>query len=253
MKRAQEIGLHATRRAAEHSNDRHPGLCLGREWPCHYTTDQRDEIASFHYDPQTGSRHRTRPNRNPGRVKMSALGQKQTFAVQKGMSALAPKADIGLAIASNWLRLQVPKLPLALHHCVKLGLHLPHFRKYHLASATPAASTASRLSGFGSRVPSWLSASSRRRNSALRSSSGFSSMDAAPVAPVVQPFAYRCATAPSAAILSPTTFANVSPFPRRQPCSDRALTCAKFVVLIVSVVGAGIELDRGPISYARQR
>ena len=28
---------------------------------------------------------------------MSALGQKQTFAVQKGMSALPPKADIGLA------------------------------------------------------------------------------------------------------------------------------------------------------------
>jgi hypothetical protein len=28
---------------------------------------------------------------------MSALGQKQTFAVQKGMSALLPKADIGAA------------------------------------------------------------------------------------------------------------------------------------------------------------
>jgi hypothetical protein len=28
---------------------------------------------------------------------MSALGQKQTFAVQKGMSALPPKADIGSA------------------------------------------------------------------------------------------------------------------------------------------------------------
>ena len=27
---------------------------------------------------------------------MSALGQKQTFAVQNGMSALPPKADIGL-------------------------------------------------------------------------------------------------------------------------------------------------------------
>jgi hypothetical protein len=27
-------------------------------------------------------------------VVMSALGQKQTFAVQKGMSALPPKADI---------------------------------------------------------------------------------------------------------------------------------------------------------------
>ena len=26
---------------------------------------------------------------------MSALGQKQTFAVQNGMSALTPKADIG--------------------------------------------------------------------------------------------------------------------------------------------------------------
>ncbi|MGA7332216.1 MAG: slipin family protein [Pseudolabrys sp.] len=39
----------------------------------------------------------------------------------------------------------------------------------------------------------------------------------------VRPFACRCATAPSAAILSPTTFANVLPFPRHQPCSDRAL------------------------------
>jgi hypothetical protein len=28
---------------------------------------------------------------------MSALGQKQTFAAQKGMSALPPKADIGAA------------------------------------------------------------------------------------------------------------------------------------------------------------
>jgi hypothetical protein len=29
---------------------------------------------------------------------MSDLGQKQTFAVQKGMSALPPKADMGGAI-----------------------------------------------------------------------------------------------------------------------------------------------------------
>src|SRR5262245_11826469 len=64
MKRAQEIGLHATRRAAEHSNDRHPGLCRGGKWPCRYTTHQSHEIASFHYDPQTGSRHRTRPDRD---------------------------------------------------------------------------------------------------------------------------------------------------------------------------------------------
>ena len=33
----------------------------------------------------------------------------------------------------------------------------------------------------------------------------------------------------------------------------RLTACAKFHVLIVSVVGAEIELDRGPISYARQR
>src|ERR1043165_8755360 len=94
MKRAQEIGLHATRRAAEHSNGRHSGLCLGSEWPCHYTTDQRDEIASFHYDPPNRIEHRTRPNRNTGRGKMSALGQKQTFAAQQAMSALPLKADI---------------------------------------------------------------------------------------------------------------------------------------------------------------
>ena len=30
---------------------------------------------------------------------MSALGQKQTFAVQKGMSALPPKADMCSALA----------------------------------------------------------------------------------------------------------------------------------------------------------
>jgi hypothetical protein len=184
---------------------------------------------------------------------MSALGQKQTFAVQKGMSALAPKADIGLAIASNWLRLQVPKLPLALHHCVKLGLHLPHFRKYHLGFGNSCGVYSIEAFRFRQQSAQLVERFIAAKNSALRSSSGFSSMDAAPVAPVVQPFAYRCATAPLAAILSPTTFANVSPFPRRQPCSDRALTCAKFVVLIVSVVGAEIELDRGPISYARQR
>jgi hypothetical protein len=36
---------------------------------------------------------------------MSALGQKQTFAVQKAMSALTPKADIAgkFANAREWL------------------------------------------------------------------------------------------------------------------------------------------------------
>src|SRR6476660_7411509 len=34
---------------------------------------------------------------------------------------------------------------------------------------------------------------------------------------------------------------------------SRGTACAKFVVLIVSVVGAEIELDLGPISYTRQR
>jgi hypothetical protein len=32
---------------------------------------------------------------------MSALGQKQTFAVQKGMSALTPKADILRLLATS--------------------------------------------------------------------------------------------------------------------------------------------------------
>ena len=32
---------------------------------------------------------------------------------------------------------------------------------------------------------------------------------------------------------------------------SRGTACAKFVVLIVSVVGAEIELDLGPISYTR--
>jgi hypothetical protein len=39
----------------------------------------------------------SRAFRSPPRVAMSALGQKQTFAVQKDMSALHPKADIGAA------------------------------------------------------------------------------------------------------------------------------------------------------------
>jgi len=38
---------------------------------------------------------------------MSALGQKRTFAVQEGMSALPPKADIG------WQRCQVRFVPIA--------------------------------------------------------------------------------------------------------------------------------------------
>jgi len=43
---------------------------------------------------------------------MSALGQKQTCAVQKGMSALPPKADIGSSIAHNllWAKADMPTL-----------------------------------------------------------------------------------------------------------------------------------------------
>jgi|GEM_PF-924030 hypothetical protein len=37
-------------------------------------------------------------NDGPGRP-MSALGQKQTYAVQNGMSALPPKADMCVALA----------------------------------------------------------------------------------------------------------------------------------------------------------
>jgi hypothetical protein len=33
---------------------------------------------------------------------MSALGQKQTFAVQNGMSALPPKADMGAILLGPW-------------------------------------------------------------------------------------------------------------------------------------------------------
>ena len=36
---------------------------------------------------------------------MSALGQKQTFAVQNGMSALPPKADIGQSLGKCALTL----------------------------------------------------------------------------------------------------------------------------------------------------
>ena len=35
----------------------------------------------------------------PGASRMSALGQKQTFAAQKAMSALRPKADMCSALA----------------------------------------------------------------------------------------------------------------------------------------------------------
>ena len=50
---------------------------------------------------------------------MSALGQKQTFAAQKGMSALHPKADIGLLLLALFLppiipligTFQMPALP----------------------------------------------------------------------------------------------------------------------------------------------
>ena len=40
---------------------------------------------------------------------MSALGHKRTFAVQQGMSALPPKADIGSAMASNGMTFVLPR------------------------------------------------------------------------------------------------------------------------------------------------
>jgi hypothetical protein len=40
---------------------------------------------------------------------MSALGHKRTFAVQKDMFALPPKADIGSAMASNGMTFVLPR------------------------------------------------------------------------------------------------------------------------------------------------
>jgi hypothetical protein len=45
---------------------------------------------------------------------MSALGQKQTYAVHKAMSALPPKADIRILITCDWASSgldQFPRLP----------------------------------------------------------------------------------------------------------------------------------------------
>jgi hypothetical protein len=56
---------------------------------------------------------------------MSALGQKQTFAVQKGMSALPPKADIGRH------RFDVRFVPIA---------DIPLLRRHHTRRLGPRSS-----------------------------------------------------------------------------------------------------------------
>ena len=62
---------------------------------CYRPTEQCDEIAPFHCLPEAQDRasYRFKPQCGKGRL-MSALGHKRTFAVQKGMSALPPKADM---------------------------------------------------------------------------------------------------------------------------------------------------------------
>ena len=51
-------------------------------------------------------------HRSKCRPLMSALGHKQIFAAQKGMSALPPKADIDSAMASNGMTFVSPRRSL---------------------------------------------------------------------------------------------------------------------------------------------
>ena len=91
----------------------------------------------------------------------------------QGDVRFVPIADIGSAMASDWLRLQV--LSFLSYSIIALSSACT-FRisaSTISASATPAASAASRLSGFGSKVPSALKRFIAAKNSALRSSSGF--------------------------------------------------------------------------------
>src|SRR5262249_5551378 len=72
-------------------------------------TDRRDQLHGwrllqhwpFDEGPQNPTGDRRTPYRGRAMLKpsMSALGQKQTCAMQKGMSVLAPKADVYSAIA----------------------------------------------------------------------------------------------------------------------------------------------------------
>src|SRR5262249_40143456 len=99
----QMLGLFR-RTSAHKANERHGRLSARRNWPRRYGPAKKfDELAPPHYGPP-----RLRTSIIPGQVNtlrgsayalsgsepMSALGQKQTFAPQKVMSALPPKADM---------------------------------------------------------------------------------------------------------------------------------------------------------------
>jgi hypothetical protein len=77
---------------------------------------------------------------------MSALGQKQTFAVQEGMSALPPKADISVRLAAR---------PL----CAKNGLMHRNNRQKNsnlvacMTGKSAAFSPLRRLYGFNDTMP----------------------------------------------------------------------------------------------------
>src|SRR5262249_54459255 len=62
------------------------------------TGEKRDELAPPHCSPKAQEGHRSDSNMHRESPAMSALGQKQTYAVHKAMSALPPiataKADI---------------------------------------------------------------------------------------------------------------------------------------------------------------
>ena len=66
---------------------------------CSRTAEKIDEVASPQRSPQSLEKCIVAAKAGVLEEDMSALGQKQTFAAQKAMSALPPKADMCGAIA----------------------------------------------------------------------------------------------------------------------------------------------------------
>jgi hypothetical protein len=99
-----DFGLRVlTSDGGEYANASHPlGLLRTRyDRPCKRGTTEHDEkIASCHGLPEAHGNASYNSQWYPGkagRKPMSALGQKQTCALQKAVSALHPKADIRAA------------------------------------------------------------------------------------------------------------------------------------------------------------
>src|SRR5262249_56458054 len=83
----------------EHSDAPHSLRLLrmhGKRPPDRHAAKKCDELAPSHCLPEALDRPSYRFKRSSLRdASMSALGHKRTFALQKVMSALPPKADIG--------------------------------------------------------------------------------------------------------------------------------------------------------------